>query len=215
MKAVAGRRNKYAAALFSVLLPFGARGLAQDLNSLPPSSQEQWKVFVDEIQSPLLPGASFFNATTSELTRSVPHYGGESISYVKRFGASAADDTAQNFFSDYVMASLLREDTRYRRLGPNHTFFARVGHAAASGLIARNFSGDRTINWSNITGSAIGAAISNAYYPAVDRTFSATAGNFAQNVIGQASETLRRNSGRIFTIGSRATTCFHDNQMSA
>jgi hypothetical protein len=179
-----GTRTVQVVAVFTVLLPFGARGLSQDLNSLPPSSQEQWKVFVDEMSSPLLPGATFFNATTSELTRSVPHYGGESISYVKRFVASAADDTAQNFFGDYVMASLLREDTRFRRLGPSHRFFARVGHAAASGLVARNFSSDRTINWSNITGSAIGAAISNAYYPAVDRTFSTTAGNFAQNVIG-------------------------------
>jgi hypothetical protein len=110
------RRTVHVVAIFTVLLPFGARGLAQqDLNSLAPSSQEQWKVFVDETLSPLLPSATFFNATTSELTRSVPHYGGESISYVKRFVASAADDTAQNFFSDYVMASLLREDTRYRR----------------------------------------------------------------------------------------------------
>src|SRR5277367_6280219 len=79
-----GTRTVQVVAVFTVLLPFGARGLAQDLNSLPPSSQEQWKVFVDEMSSPLLPGATFFNATTSELTRSVPHYGGESISYVKR-----------------------------------------------------------------------------------------------------------------------------------
>jgi hypothetical protein len=103
---------------------------------------------------------------------------------VKRFFASAADDTAQNFFGDYVMASLLHEDTRYRRAGPAHSFVRRVAHAAFSGLVARNFSGGRTINWSNITGSAIGAAISNAYYPAVDRSASITASNFAQNVIG-------------------------------
>jgi hypothetical protein len=103
---------------------------------------------------------------------------------VKRFVASAADDTAQNFFSDYVMASLLHEDTRYRRLGAGNTFLRRFGHAAASGLVARNFSGDRTINWSNITGSALGAALSNAYYPAADRSLGITAGNFAQNVIG-------------------------------
>lgn len=167
-----------------MLLPFGARGLAQDLNSLPASSREQWKVFVDELESPLLPGSAFFNATESQLTRSVPHYGGESLSYVKRFISSAADDTAQNFFSDYVMASVLREDTRYQRLGPSHGFFVRVGHAAASGFVTRSFSGDRTINWSNITGSAIGAAISNAYYPPGDRTVGITVNNFAQNVIG-------------------------------
>lgn len=177
-------RTMHLAAVLTVLLPFGARCFAQDLNSLPASSREQWKVFVDETRSPLLPGATFFNATLSELTRSVPHYGGESISCVKRFAASATDDVAQNFFSDYVMASLLHEDTRYRRLGQSHPFFARFGHAAASGLVARRFSGERAINWSNITGAAIGAAISNAYYPAADRTFSTTGGNFAQNVIG-------------------------------
>lgn len=172
------------AAILTALIPFGAHGLAQDLNSQPPSCQEQWKVFVDETESPLLPGSAFFNATIAQATRSVPHYGGESISYVKRFVASAADDTAQNFFSDYVMASLLREDTRYRRLGTGHRFLRRFGHAASSGLVTRSFSGDRTINWSNISGSALGAALSNAYYPAADRSFRISAGNFAQNVLG-------------------------------
>ena len=177
-------RTGQVAAVFVVLIPFGASGFAQDLDSLPPSSREQWKVFVDETESPLIPGAAFFNATTSQLTRSVPHYGGEAGGYVKRFVASAADDTAQNFFSDYVMASVLHEDTRYQRAGPGYSFLRRVTHAALSGLVTRNFSGDRTINWSNITGSAIGAAISNAYYPAIDRSASTTASNFAQNVIG-------------------------------
>jgi hypothetical protein len=179
-----GKGRAIVTAVFAVLLPFSASGLAQDLSSMPASSDEQWKVFVDEIQSPLLPGAAFFNATTSELTRSVPHYGGETKSYMKRFAASAADDAAQDFFSDYVMASLLREDTRYRRLGAGHTFWARMGHAAGSGFVARSFSGERTINWSNITGSAIGAAFSNAYYPAADRRFSVTIGDFGQNVVG-------------------------------
>jgi hypothetical protein len=179
-----GPRTLHVVALFSVLIAFGASSFAQDLDSLPPSSHEQWKVFVDETESPLLPGASLFNATTSQFTRSVPHYGGEPADYLKRFAASAADDTAQNFFSDYVMASLLREDTRYRRLGTGHLFFARVGHAAASGFVASDYSGGRTINWSNITGSAMGAAVSNAYYPAADRSLRTTLGNFAQNVIG-------------------------------
>lgn len=173
-----------AIAFATVLVSFGTVVLAQDLNSVPPSSYEQWKVFISETESPLLIGASFFNASTSQLTRSVPHYGGEPEDYGKRFFAAAADDTSQNFFGDYVMASILHEDTRYRRAGPGHSFFGRVRHAALSGLMTRNFSGRRTVNWSNIVGSAIGAGISNAYYPAVDRSALTTASNFAQNVIG-------------------------------
>ncbi len=163
---------------------FCARGFAQDLNSMPASSSEQWQVFVDETESPLLPGASLFNAATSQWTRSVPHYGGEAGGFAKRFVASAADDTVQNFVGDYVMGSLFHEDTRYRREGPGHSFFRRVAHAAMSGLVTRNFSGNRTINWSNIAGSAIGAAASNLYYPAMDRNSSVAISNFAQNVIG-------------------------------
>ena len=170
--------------LAPVLICFGIVAFAQDLNSLPPSSHEQWEVFVDETESPLLPGASFFNATASQLTRSVPHYGGEPEDYVKRFFASAADDISQNFFSDYVMASVLHEDTRYQRAGPGHSFFGRVSHAALSGLVTRDFTGGRAVNWSNIVGSAIGAGISNAYYPAADRSARTTASNFLQNVIG-------------------------------
>ena len=177
-------RTGHVAAVFLVLIPFSTGGFAQDIDSLPPSSGEQWKVFVNETASPLIPGAAFFNASISQLTRSVPHYGGEPGGYGKRFAASAADDISQNFFSDYVMASLLHEDTRYRRAGPSHRFLGRVAHAALSGVVTRNFSGDRTINWSNITGSAIGAGISNAYYPAVDRNLGTTASDFAQNVIG-------------------------------
>ena len=88
------------------------------------------------------------------------------------------------FFSEYVMASLFQKDTLYRRLGAGHTFLRRFGHAAASGLVVRKFSGDRTINWSNMTGSALGAAVSNAYYPTADPSLGITAGNFAQKVIG-------------------------------
>jgi hypothetical protein len=194
-------RTVQVVAVFTVLLPFGARGLVQDPNSLAPSSQEQWKVFVDETLSPLLPSATFFNATTSELTRSVPHYGGEPISYVKRFVASAADDTAQNFFSDYVMASLLREDTRYRRLGPNHAFFARVGMRPPPVWWRTSFPAIAQSTGQTLRDRPSAPQYRTLTIPQSTARSAQLLATSRRTSLGQAWEISRRSSGRIFAIG--------------
>jgi hypothetical protein len=181
---ISGRRALrpgLAIAGMSLLVP-GALG--QDLNSLPASSREQWKVFVNETLSPLFFGAAFFNASVSQASLSTPHYGPGAGPYGERFASQLADIGTQDFFGDYVMASLFHEDTRYRRKGPGYGFWVRVGHAASSGLVTRTFSGSRTVNWSNIAGTAISVGLSNTYYPVEDRTWRVTGINFGTSVVG-------------------------------
>jgi hypothetical protein len=82
---------------------------------------------------------------------------------MQRFGAAQADVTAQNFFSDAVLASLLREDPRYFRKGKGSSVLRRIGYALSRTAITRTDSGHESFNFSGILG--MGIALSDAYYP--------------------------------------------------
>jgi hypothetical protein len=92
-------------------------------------------------------------------------YGEGAGPYGQRFGAAAADITTQNFFSDAVLASLLHEDPRYFRRGPEFGIWYRVGYALSRVVVTRTDAGKGTFNYSGMLGMGMGIALSNAYYP--------------------------------------------------
>ena len=81
------------------------------------------------------------------------------------FGAAVADITTQNFFSDAVLSSLLHEDPRYFRRGPEFPFWHRLGYAMSRVVVGRTDSGKEIFNYAGIGGMALGIGLSNAYYP--------------------------------------------------
>jgi len=153
-----------------------------------PSMPEKWDFFVSETVTPFSLVAAGLDATASQLTRSAPLYGKhfwKRGAFAKRFGATVGDDTAQNFFADYVMASIVHEDTRYIRKGPvNGDVLTRIGYAISRAVVTRTDSGVPTFNWANVTGCAMAAALSNAYYPPVSRTASVALVNWGTNIAG-------------------------------
>jgi hypothetical protein len=97
-----------------------------------------------------------------------PSYDQGVLGYLKRFGASYADSFDGNFFGNAVLPSLLHQDPRYFRLG-HGTFKHRLFYSMISTVRAKSDAGKWQPNYSNVIGNFIGGAISNAYYPAVDR----------------------------------------------
>ena len=148
----------------------------------PPSPDEKWDFFKDETFAFYTILASAANAGVSEALRADPQYGVGGLALVKRFGASAADNVSQNFFSDYVMASALHEDTRYRRRGEKYGFWSRFGYAISRAFVTRTDAGASTANWANFLGCGLQAGLSNAYYPKPSRNISATAINWGNSV---------------------------------
>jgi hypothetical protein len=152
---------------------------------LPPvSDAERWRFFVEETVSPFTVIASAATAVVSQALKSDPQYGSGRAALAQRFGAATADNITQNFFSDFVMASALRQDTRYRRMGPPNGFWRRFGYAISRAVITRKDAGGSTLNWSNFTGAALSAGLSNAYYPPPSRTGVATVINWANSIGG-------------------------------
>jgi hypothetical protein len=173
-----------------VLIPLASFAqVAQDPSSAPlaaPSTSEKWDYFESETFTPLTLGAGAFNAGVSQLTHSAPLYGRHAwpTGYFKRFGASLGDITSQNFFGDFVLASALHEDTRYRRRGDSHKLWPRIGYAVSRAVVTRFDAGGATFNWANVVGTAMSAGLSNAYYPRGSRTLSVALTNWGTGVAG-------------------------------
>ena len=161
----------------------GQADSVSDAQSFPfRTTRERWNYFVHETVSPLTLGGSTFNAAFSQVTNTDPKYGVDSVAFGKRFGASIADIVSQNFFGDFVVASVFHEDPRYFRMGERHSLKYRAGYAISRALVIRNYRGRNTFNFDNVLGSALSAGFSNLYYPAASRTGSATLIHFVIDI---------------------------------
>lgn len=131
----------------------------------PLSVKQKFELFAKETFDPFTISAAAAGAALSQADNDHPRYGQGSGPYAERFGAAVADVTTQNFFSDAVLASLLHEDPRYFRRGPEYRFWPRLGYALSRVVVTRTDGGKTRFNNSGIFGMAMGIALSNAYYP--------------------------------------------------
>ena len=140
-----------------------------------------------ETLSPLTLVSASIDSTASQLTHSAPLYGRHfwrHAAFPKRFIATVGDYTSENFLADFVLASVFHEDTRYRRMGPVHGVWRRMGYAISRAVVTRTDSGEGTFNWANVLGCAMSAGLSNSYYPPVSRTASVALVNWGTNIAG-------------------------------
>ncbi|MGA2741462.1 MAG: hypothetical protein ABSG65_29010 [Bryobacteraceae bacterium] len=171
----------------TMLVPFRSDAqTAQDAIAAtgPVTVEQKWQFFLQETFSPMTIVASAATAGESQATNTDPKYGVGSIALVKRFGAASLDNVTQNFFCDFVMASVFHENNKYHRRGEQHGFWSRAGYAVSRSVITRTDAGASTVNWSNFTGTALSVALSNAYYPMRSRNLNATAINWGFSTAG-------------------------------
>lgn len=105
--------------------------------------------------------------------------------YAKRYGAVFADGAVSTYLSEGVLPTLLHEDPRYFRLGEG-TKWHRIGYAMTRVLVTRTDAGGERFNNSEIFGNLLAAGISNAYYPAANRSLGDTAVKFGVGVVSDA-----------------------------
>ena len=105
---------------------------------------------------------------------SSPGFGQGAEGYFKRYGAAFADQVDGNIMTGGVYPTLLKTDPRYFRLGRG-SFMKRFSYAFSRILVTRRDSGGSMFNIPEFAGNATAIAISTAYYPAADRSFSSSA----------------------------------------
>ena len=146
----------------------------ENANQVPPlSAGRKFKLVAED-------SFDFFNypwygflAGLSQAENSEPGFGQGAAGYGKRYAATFADATIENFTTGAVFPALLHQDPRYFQLGKGG-FFHRAGYSVSRIFITRADSGRSQFNYSEIAGAAVAAGIANAYHPAEDRNFANT-----------------------------------------
>lgn len=150
------------------------------------TAKQKFKLFAKETFDPGTAALAATGAAISQTDNDDPKYGYGGSAYAQRFGAALADITSQNFFQDALLASVLHEDPRYFRMGPEFPFWHRLGHAISRVAVTRADSGKTTFNYSGILGMSMGIGLSNAYYPAGSVTGTEVAKRFGTSLTASA-----------------------------
>ena len=116
-------------------------------NVAPLTVKQKFRLFAKETFDPFTFASSAAGAALSQIDNDNPKYGHGAGPYAERFGAAMADITTQNFFSDAVLASLLHEDPRYFRRGPEFGVWYRVGYALSRVVVTRTDAGNEQIQF--------------------------------------------------------------------
>jgi len=156
-------------------------------DALPLSSGQKFKLFFRSETDPwpfLLAGVVSGVGMAED---TYPSWGEGAQGYAKRFGAAYSDAFIGNFFGNAVLTSLLHEDPRYFQKGTGKPV-KRFLWAAASTVWCKRDNGGWGPNYANVVGNLIGAAISDTYYPASERTVGNTISNgftvSAEGIVG-------------------------------
>ena len=122
-------------------------------------------------------------AGEQELTNATPEFGHGGAGYGRYFWHTYVDQTSENYWVEFIVPTVTREDTRYYTLGPGGGGnWRRMGYALSRAVVTRDDAGHDTFNASEVVGAGIAAGISNLYYPSRERSFSNTADKWSVNV---------------------------------
>jgi hypothetical protein len=156
----------------------------------PLTAREKFRLFAKETIDPFTVLSAAAGAALSQVDNQNPKYGEGAGPYGERFGAAVADITTQNFFQDAVFATLLHEDPRYFRRGPEFGVWYRVGYALSRVVVTRTDAGKNRFNFSGIMGMSAGIALSNAYYPDSSVSGGEVGYRFATSAVASALSNL-------------------------
>jgi len=149
---------------------------------LPPLSLKDtfWLATQDSLDYSSFVSAAIL-AGVSLANNSYPEFGQGAKGYGRYYWHAMADQAVGNYLTEAIMPAVTHEDPRFYTLGRGG-FFKRTGYAVSRLFITRTDAGGRTFNLSEIAGNGAGAAISNAYYPARERTWTKTYQKWATQI---------------------------------
>jgi hypothetical protein len=108
-----------------------------------------------------------------------PNYTGSTgKQFGQRLGAAAALNTSREIFGDSVLCPVFHQDPRYYIMGKEQKFFKRLVYSGTRPIIGRTDGGRTIPNFANLGGTYAAAALSQTYYPPINRGASQVAQTF-------------------------------------
>ena len=93
------------------------------------------------------------------------------------------DKTDGTYLSAFLLASALREDTRYYPLGNGHSIFVRSLYVISRQGVTRDYTGHQVFNMAGLGGKVLTQYISRFYYPTGASDLSVLATKFAYSAM--------------------------------
>jgi hypothetical protein len=149
------------------------RAVSADEHLPPQSVKEKFKTaMLDSLDysSFIFVGAQ---AGVGQATNSYPEFGQGAKGYGRYYWHTLADAINENTWVEFIIPSVLHQDTRYYTLGKGE-FGKRVGYAFSRIVITRTDSGHKDFNYSEVLGAGAFSGVANLYYPSGERTITKT-----------------------------------------
>jgi hypothetical protein len=149
------------------------RAVSADQHLPPQTVKEKFKTsMLDSVDysSIIFVGAQ---AGVAMATNSDREFGQGAKGYGRYYWHTLADTINENTWVEFIIPSVLHQDTRYYTLGKGD-FTKRVGYAFSRVVITRTDSGHRAVNYSEIVGAGAASGTANLYYPSQERTLTKT-----------------------------------------
>jgi hypothetical protein len=112
-------------------------------------------------------------AAVAQANSSYPEFGQGARGYGRYYWHTLADAINENMFVEFIVPTVMHEDTRYYTLGRGD-LAKRLGYAFTRIVITRSDSGHETFNFSEIAGAGMFSGVANLYYPSQERTLTKT-----------------------------------------
>jgi len=110
-------------------------------------------------------------AADSFVAKNTPEFHQGAAGYARYYWHTVADQGVENYFVELIVPAISHEDSRYYAMGKEGGgFWKRTGYSLSRVVVTKKDSGQRTFNYSEITGSAAAVSISNFYYPTKEQT---------------------------------------------
>ncbi len=110
-----------------------------------------------------------------------PEFRQGGVGYGRYLWHSVVDQTSENYFVEFIVPAIAHEDTRYYTLG-HGGFVKRASYSLSRVVVTRNDAGKDVFNSGEVLGAGMAAALSNAYYPSAERSFSNSAQQWGTSI---------------------------------
>jgi hypothetical protein len=120
-------------------------------------------------------------AAVAQANNSYPEFRQGAAGYGRYYWHTLADAINENTWVEFIIPSMLHQDTRYYTLGKGG-YAKRLGYAFSRVAITRQDSGKRSFNFSEFLGAGAFSGIANLYYPSQERTFTKTYQRWIENL---------------------------------
>lgn len=105
-------------------------------------------------------------------------YGPGMKGFGKYVGVSYTQDITGEFFSTFLIPSIVHQDPHYHRM-PNASIPRRIGHAITQVVWTQGDDGKGMFNYGDVVGAAIQDGVNNLYVPGRETNLSASASRYA------------------------------------